>query len=260
LTPQFRGQNVQFSSSSNGPVKASKFTCLELFFVTFGNSCAKIGEMMNDLKNYEHIIWDWNGTLLNDAWLCVDVMNGMLAERGLPLRTLEEYREMFCFPVRDYYVMLGYDFSQEPFDEVGLEFILRYNRRQHEAFLHPEVKLVLEWISKKGYQQYILSAREQNELVSETKLLDVHTYFKKVRGLDDHYAHGKTDVGVQLVKEVGAEPSSMLFIGDTLHDAEVANEIGVDCILIPNGHYSETRLLASGVPLLPSLIHLIELL
>ena len=38
---------------------------------------------MIDLKKYTHIIWDWNGTLLDDAWLCVDVMNGMLGERGL---------------------------------------------------------------------------------------------------------------------------------------------------------------------------------
>ncbi len=74
---------------------------------------------MIDFKNYAHVIWDWNGTLLNDAWLCVDVMNGMLAERKLPLRTLEQYMEIFDFPVRDYYIKLGFDFSRESFEVVG---------------------------------------------------------------------------------------------------------------------------------------------
>ena len=55
---------------------------------------------------YTHIIWDWNGTLLDDAWLCVDVMNGMLRERRLPTRTLDQYKEVFDFPVRNYYETL----------------------------------------------------------------------------------------------------------------------------------------------------------
>jgi phosphoglycolate phosphatase len=214
--------------------------------------------MMIDLKNYTHIIWDWNGTLLNDAWLCVDVMNGMLKERDLPMKTLAEYRELFDFPVKDYYVKLGYDFDKEPFDEVGMEFIIRYNKRQGESKLHPDVNQVLATLKAHGFSQNILSAREQNELISETKSLGVFSYFDLIRGLDDHYAHGKTDVGLHLIKEIGKVKEKILFIGDTRHDAEVAAEIGIDCILIPNGHHSEERLQHLGVPLIPSLTDLIK--
>lgn len=213
---------------------------------------------MTVLKNYTHIIWDWNGTLLDDAWLCVDVMNGMLKERDLPLKTLDEYKELFDFPVMDYYVKLGFDFEKEPFDEVGMEFIVRYNRRQCETMLHPEVHEVLASIMKWGHSQYILSAREQNELIAETKTLGVFGMFDLIRGLDDHYAHGKTDVGLHLVAEIGVDKRKMLFIGDTRHDAEVAAEIGIDCILIPNGHHSELRLRGLGVPMISSLIDLIQ--
>jgi phosphoglycolate phosphatase len=213
--------------------------------------------MMIDLKNYTHIIWDWNGTLLDDAWLCVDVMNGMLKERDLPQKTVEEYKELFDFPVKDYYVKLGYDFDKEPFDEVGMEFIARYNRRQGETMLHPEVKEVLARIAANGFSQNILSAREHNELLSETKSLGVFAYFDRIQGLDDHYAHGKTDVGLHLVQEIGVAKENMLFIGDTRHDAEVAAEIGIDCILVPNGHHSEERLRSLGVKMIHSLNDLI---
>jgi phosphoglycolate phosphatase len=216
--------------------------------------------MVIDLKNYTHIIWDWNGTLLDDAWLCVDVMNGMLTERGLPLKSVEEYKELFDFPVKDYYEKLGFNWDNEPFDEVGMEFIVRYNRRQGETSLHPGVQDVLTKISEKGYSQNILSAREQNELVSETKSLGVFGYFDRIQGLDDHYAHGKTDVGLKLVKEMGVPVKKMLFVGDTRHDAEVAAEIGIDCVLIPNGHHSDERLRQLNVPIIYSLIELILLL
>jgi len=212
---------------------------------------------MIELKNYTHILWDWNGTLLDDAWLCVDVMNGMLKERGLRLRTIEQYKELFDFPVRDYYLKLGFDFNKEPFDNVGMEFIIRYNKRHSETALHAEVHEVLSAFAAYGFIQYILSAREQNELISETKALGVYNYFERIRGLDDHYAHGKTDVGLLLVEEIGATKDKMLFIGDTRHDAEVAAEIGIDCILIPNGHHSSARLQKLGVPLISSLKDLI---
>lgn len=193
-------------------------------------------------EQYKHIIWDWNGTLLDDAWLCVDVMNGMLKERNLPLKTIGQYREIFDFPVRNYYITLGFDFDTEPFEKVGLEFIVRYNERQKETALHGDVREVLEFFRQKGYRQFILSAREQKELEVEIRNLEVRDFFQGIYGLDDHYAHGKTDVGRKLLEDAGIDPRDAVFIGDTRHDAEVAEEIGVDCILIPNGHHTSERL------------------
>ena len=212
------------------------------------------------LHKYSHIIWDWNGTLLNDAWLCVDVMNTMLSQRGLPLISLEIYREIFDFPVRDYYLKLGYNFDTESFEKVGMEFMILYNHRQKECSLHPEVLFVLDKISALGLSQSILSAREQNELRQETIDLHVARFFKKVYGLDDHYAHGKTDVGIKLLKDLKVPKEKVIFIGDTRHDPEVADELGIDCILIPEGHHSSLRLKNCNKPIIQTLNELLYLL
>lgn len=213
---------------------------------------------MLELNRYTRIIWDWNGTLLDDAWLCVDVMNTMLAERNLPLKNLTQYREVFDFPVRDYYEKLGYNFQKEPFDEVGLEFIHRYNRRHFETNLHPGVPEVLEFFRQKGNEQYILSAREQAELLAETEKLGVKSYFSVIRGLDDHYARGKTDTGKLLMSELALPLRETLFIGDTCHDAEVAGELGIDCVLVSHGHHSERRLRGTNLPVLQHLTDLLN--
>lgn len=211
-----------------------------------------------ELSRYSHIIWDWNGTLLDDAWLCVEVMNGMLSKRSLPGLTLDMYRSIFNFPVRDYYLKLGFDFDHEPFEKVGMEFMVLYNQRQKECHLHAEVKHLLPFCQLKGYRQSVLSAREQNELLSEIVDLGVRSYFNQVRGLDDHYAHGKTDVGYRLVRDLGIPRHEMIFVGDTLHDAEVAGELGIDCILIPNGHHSEQRIRSAGFPVFSSLTEFVN--
>jgi phosphoglycolate phosphatase len=211
-------------------------------------------------SKYTHIIWDWNGTLLNDAWLCVDVMNSILKEWDLPLKTLVEYRTLFDFPVKDYYVKLGFDFEKEPFEVVGMEFMVRYNNRQKESVLHQDADTVLKAFSDKGFHQSILSAREQNELLYETHYYQVNSYFDHIFGLDDHYAHGKTDVGIRLMSALGIPREKILFIGDTCHDAEVAAELGISCILIPNGHQSPARLIQSKVPMASSLYDLIRMI
>ena len=39
----------------------------------------------------KYVIWDWNGTLINDSWLFVELMNDELRLRRLPEITVEDY-------------------------------------------------------------------------------------------------------------------------------------------------------------------------
>ena len=69
------------------------------------------------MKDIQNIIWDWNGTLLDDAWLCRDVMNGMLRLRDMDFLSAERYREIFDFPIVRYYERIGFDLERESFED-----------------------------------------------------------------------------------------------------------------------------------------------
>ena len=69
---------------------------------------------------YKHIVWDWNGTLLDDRWLCIEAINYVLKSRNMPLVSNKDYRNLFCFPVIEYYKKLGFDFTKEPFPILGI--------------------------------------------------------------------------------------------------------------------------------------------
>ncbi|MBM3404215.1 MAG: HAD family hydrolase [Bacteroidetes bacterium] len=190
----------------------------------------------------KHIIWDYNGTLLNDAWLSVEIINSMLSARGKPTLTLDQYREVFDFPVKDYYQKVGFDFEEEPFEVTGLEFIILYNERKHECHLHAGAMDVLQSIHQKGFGQSILSARQEDELQDELDYHGISQYFNHISGLEDNYADGKLEHGKRLVEALNIPKDQILFIGDTVHDAEVAEAIGIPCILIPNGHHAVEKL------------------
>lgn len=208
---------------------------------------------MRSVFTYQHIVWDWNGTLFNDLWLCVDVMNGLLAARGMPLLTVERYQALFDFPVRQYYQRIGFDFSKESFEKVGTEFIRAYEARRLEAGLQPGAEEVVAALHRAGVGQSVLSAYLQDTLDELVAHFGLARYFTRLVGLQNHYAAGKLETGRRWIAELGHPPDQVLFIGDSLHDHEVASALGVDCLLLSGGHHSRGRLEQCGVPVLDRL-------
>ena len=205
------------------------------------------------IENYKHIIWDWNGTIFNDVELCVDLINELLEPRGLKTVTLAEYKNVFTIPVRDYYAELGFDFSKESFEVVGKQWMDEYERRKFECALHDGVDNVIKKINNMGIGQSILSAYTQHTLEEMVEQFGLTKYFSHLVGLDNIYAAGKLHLGKDLMKRLGNGRGETLLIGDTLHDYEVASEIGADCLLIANGHQSREKLETSRTVVLDNL-------
>ena len=202
---------------------------------------------------YRHLIWDWNGTLLDDAWLCREIMNGQLRRRGLPEIDQERYEAVFDFPVEKYYRTLGFDWRRETFEDAGTEFILEYEKRKKECRLQIGAKKLLQRVEQEGISQAVLSAYSHPTLEEFLRHFGVRGHFRSVAGNRDHYAAGKVEQGLEMLKALHVRTEDTVLIGDTTHDAEVARAMGVDCFLIPCGHNSRQRLERCGVPLLAGL-------
>jgi len=205
------------------------------------------------MNSYQHIIWDWNGTLFDDARICVEILNGSLVKRGMATINVEQYQSEFGFPVKDYYEKLGFDFSQVPFDEVAKEFIEEYNERRFECQLRADALGVLQSCLDAGLGQSILSAYQQDMLEKIVEYFGIRSFFKKLFGLNDYYANCKIAHGRLLIRQLDIDPELVLMVGDTIHDFEVASEIGCDCVLIPSGHQLRRRLLGCGAAVMDSL-------
>lgn len=202
---------------------------------------------------HSHLIWDWNGTLLDDLDYSIDVMNALLARRSLPLLDRPRYHALFDFPVRNYYARLGFDPVADPFEKLSTEFITAYDARRTETALHREADRVLAAVRRSGLGQSILSAYRHETLHEIVAHFGLTAHFDHIAGLDNIHAHSKVALGRTLVTRLGVPPAQILLIGDTLHDYEVARELGVPCALIAAGHHPAGRLGASGATVFPSL-------
>jgi phosphoglycolate phosphatase len=204
---------------------------------------------------FKHIIWDWNGTLWDDTWLCTEINNSMLGRRDLPRIDTNVYKAKLCFPVDQYYCQLGFDYSIDSYKVLAEEFIAEYTERRYECELQPGARELIAEFQSLEIPQAVLSAYQHDTLIQALKYFQLLEFFDDVIGLNDIYAAGKVENGLKYMEKLDVEKSEVLFIGDTIHDFEVAEAMGVKCILVSNGHNSRPRLESCGVPVFDSLSH-----
>lgn len=204
-------------------------------------------------KDYTHVIWDWNGTLLDDVGWCVQVVNTLLTKRNLPaLEDVDAYRRVFGFPVIDYYRRLGFDFEKEPFEILAAEYIELYHSDARKFHLFPDAEATLVAVRGKGLHQIILSASELGNLLSQVRPFNIEQYFDDILGISDIYAKSKVEAGRAYMER--ANIGKAVLIGDTAHDCEVAKALGADCLLVARGHQSKAALLSRRVPVVDDLL------
>jgi len=205
----------------------------------------------------KRLIWDWNGTLLDDVAAAVGALNRMLVKRGARPITLEHYRRRFRFPVRPFYAELGVDLAKWDWDEICEDFH-NFVLEEPQA-VRPDARAALERAASLGFRQSILSALRQDKLEAALTANGFRGFFDRIFGVDNLDGASKLDRGRELMASLGPAAVAPVFIGDTLHDVEVARELGGRCVLVSCGHQMPDRLAVAGCPVAATLADAVRL-
>ena len=215
---------------------------------------------MNHTKTYTHVVWDFNGTVLDDVQLGIDCVNEMLEKRGLAvIPDVDAYRHVFGFPIDEYYRRLGFDFDKEDYDTVlAPEWVRLYLAGEGACPMNAGVAETLKAVRGMGLSQIILSASKVSQLEGQLARLGIRENFDEVLGLDNIHARSKAHLAIAWQE---AHPEAVpLFLGDTVHDADVAGAIGADCVLFAGGHQPRETLEATGLPVIREIRELLAFL
>ena len=193
-----------------------------------------------------HIIWDFNGTLLNDAQLGVDCDNYVFDALGLPRITIEDYRRHMTMPVRDFYTALGVDLNVYKYETISRLWLDRFNQYAVSVGLVPGAMEAIERLSALGFTQSILSASYEKSLRQQCEALGLCGAMAAIDGLGDESAVKKTDIGRQQMERLCLSAEDTVLIGDMAADSELADVLGIGCVLVPWGHNDAQRLKNTG--------------
>lgn len=202
----------------------------------------------------KYIFLDFNGTILDDLDLCFNLLNEMLYEKERITVDLKRYKEIFDFPIINYYVKAGFDFSKYTFEELANYFIIEYrNRTLTETKIFEDVPYFVKSLKAAGYKIVICSASQKLMLLDQLKYFGIDELFDDVIALDNHYAASKLELAKLYVEKHKIHLEQSYFIGDTTHDAEVGEECGLNVILVERGHQSKDVLLKANSLILGTL-------
>lgn len=206
---------------------------------------------------YSYILWDWNGTLLDDVDVSVECVNILLEKLNLKTTNRNEYFLHMDMPIKKYYENLfASRNSALDYETCTENFHKNYPALSHKVGLQKNAVQMLEFFESLGVKQSIVSAFEKTMLNKQVNDLGVRRFFEVVSGNDDVYVGSKSSRAIDLVKDV--DKKKVLYIGDTKDDVKTAKDVGCDCILFSGGHYSREALEQFDLPVIDDLIELKE--
>ena len=116
---------------------------------------------------------------------------------------------------------------------------------------------MLDYFASNGVKQAIVSSSNNEQLHANVKKYGIFDRFDAVLGASDFYAGSKIERAVEYLKK--SNQCRVLVVGDLEHDAEMAAELGADCVLITSGHENRERLYAADARVISDLRELISI-
>lgn len=193
---------------------------------------------------YDYLVLDFNGTIIDDVDLCLNILNHLLEERNYKKVSLEEYKHIFTFPIKNYYINAGFDLEKYSFTSISNEFISLYQKASLNCKLYEGINELIDKCNNNRIKVVLLSASQIDNLKEQTDHFGLSEKFEAILGTSTIEAASKVEIGKNYFKD--KQDKKILFVGDTTHDAEVASSIGADALLITHGHQARDILLKAN--------------
>lgn len=205
--------------------------------------------------NYDCIIWDWNGTLLDDVSASLRSVNDMLRARRMDEMDIVRYKECIGVPIIRFYEKV-FDLDNEDYNSILREYNEGYLRHLGDCGLSEGSREALEFFREAGCLQIIVSSSNNTQLTENVEKYGVTEYFDAILGSENYLAESKIERAKNYIKSKGSKHP--LVIGDLEHDSALAQEIGADCVLLTTGHEKISRLEESGARVVDSLTEMLD--
>ena len=193
---------------------------------------------------YDYLVLDFNGTIIDDVDLCLNILNHLLEERNYKKVSLEEYKHIFTFPIKKYYINAGLNLEHYSFTSISSEFISLYQKASLNCKLYEGINELIDKCNNNRIKVVLLSASQIDNLKEQTDHFGLSEKFEAILGTSTIEAASKVEIGKNYFKD--KQDKKILFVGDTTHDAEVASAIGADALLITHGHQARDILLKAN--------------
>jgi phosphoglycolate phosphatase-like HAD superfamily hydrolase len=201
----------------------------------------------------KHVIWDWNGTLLDDFAITARITIDALDDLGCSGVTEDDIRNHYRRPLPRYFDrLLGRTALSTELKHLGDSYVTRYEAAMHDLPLAADAIDALEAIAPFASQSLLsMAPHPQIALLIEHHRLGEH--FSLIQGFAGTGHPSKRESLVAHCEALGVAADRCWMIGDTVDDFDAGNPLGIRTVLVTTGMQARAALVATGAPVVDTL-------
>jgi phosphoglycolate phosphatase-like HAD superfamily hydrolase len=202
-----------------------------------------------------HLVWDWNGTLLDDLPVVIEAVNLSIGSFGVDPITADDYRDHYTRPVRHFYDSLfGRVVDDEEWLRLNTAFHDAYSELATHVDLAPGALEAMGMLEEAGWSQSLLSMSPQDWLEGVVARLELTGRFEMVDGLSGPTGGLKAAHLEDHLSMLAIEGRSVVVVGDTPDDVAAARHVGAHPVLFHGGSHHIEVLEREGVPIAETIV------
>jgi phosphoglycolate phosphatase len=194
------------------------------------------------MSHYSLVVFDWDGTLMDSTVDIVRAMQAACVDLGLPVPDDERASWVIGLSLEPAlsHVVPALTDQQRPF------FLERYRyhylRRDPKLVLFEGVPEMLQTLRNQGVALAVATGKSRVGLDRVLRNTGIGEFFTATRCADETFGKPHPGMLLELMDEVGVDQSSVIMVGDTSHDLQMAANAGVHGLGVSYGAHSEAEL------------------
>jgi len=187
--------------------------------------------------SYQAVIFDFDYTLADCTSGIVDCVNTAFNHMGIQEALVENIRKAVGMTLPNTYYFLTDDENIENAKKFQDEFMLRADEvMAKSATFLPFAKEVVLKLKEDGIQLGIVTTKYRHRIISIFELMELPGFIQHVIGADSVKKEKPNPEGLlQMIQDMKLEKKDVLYVGDSLVDANTARNAGVDFAAVTTG-------------------------
>jgi phosphoglycolate phosphatase len=194
-------------------------------------------------KNYDLIIFDWDGTLANSTQLIIDAICKGSVEVGLPEPTQAAASGIIGLGFREAVYDLFGPIPDAQLAELTARYTHYYGLGEDNIPLFDGVPETIAHLAEIGIPLAVATGKGRRGLNKALANSGIAHHFIATRCVDECHSKPHPQMILDLMDEVGASPERTLMIGDTSFDLQMAQNANVTSLGVTYGAHPLERLL-----------------
>ena len=195
-------------------------------------------------KQFDLIVFDWDGTLMDSTATIVKSIQAAAKDLGLPIPTREAAAHVSGLGLNEAMATAMPGLDAKMLGRMVERYRYHYLSQDHELILFDGVPEMLDELFQQGYFLAVATGKSRvglNRALNGTRLLST---FHATRCADETFSKPHPAMLQELTRELGQDLKRTVMIGDTTHDLLMAQNAGSSGIAVEYGAHPVSQLTA----------------